>query len=240
MALCTLHHRLGHVTPFSPYATLLIALNGSLSLQPAHPLHLPSSTLDSLYYYLALQCDDQPQSSWHLSSVKAVCLSVLFGSHSSHPFQCHLPRASSQTLVLHTDNLKPFAVDYFVSPIPQDASCPDMSPQTSLVESIRALNTTLILKLSHSPPLYETFLFNPPHSCRFRPQLRSPLPLTPTGQPVQPLPHKSFLQKYWIYIALFFLALGLSFNHVHSITDLHVPLVLTSSEDTGPRRHAQA
>jgi len=90
------------------------------------------------------------------------------------------------------------------------------------------------------PHCTRLFLFNSPYSCRFRPQLRSPLPLTPTGRPVQPLPHKSFLQKYWIYIALFLLALGLSFNHVHSITDLHDPSVLTSSEDTGPRRHAQA
>lgn len=245
MALCTLYHRLGHVTPFSPYATLLIAPNGSLSLQPEHPLDLASSTLESstldrLYYYLALQCDDQPQSSWHLSSVKAVCLSLSFPGHSSHPSQCYLPHATSQTLILHTDNSKPFAVDYFVSPIPQDASCPNVPSKTTFVESIRALNTTVIFKLSHSPPLYEAFLFNSPHSRRFRPQLRSPLPLTPTGRPVQPLPHKSFLQKYWMYIALFLLALGSSLKHVHSVTDLHGPLVLTNSEDTGPRRHAQA
>ena len=114
----------------------------------------------------------------------------------AHPFQCHLPHATYQTLVFHISNLKPFAVDYFVSPTPPDASCPNVSPKTNLVESIRALNTTLILKSLHPPPLYEIFLFSSPESCRFMPQLRSPLPLTPTGQPVQTLPHKSFLQKY--------------------------------------------
>ena len=168
------------------------------------------------------------------------CAFLSFPGQNSHPSQCHLPHSTSQTLILHTDNSKPFAVDHFVSPIPQDASCPNVPSKTTLIESIRALNITVIFKPSHSPPLYEAFLFNSPHSCRFRPQLRSPLPLTQTGRPVQPLPHKSFLQKYWMYIALFLLALGSSLKHVHSVTDLHGPLVLTSNENTGPRRHAQA
>ncbi|KAL9712849.1 hypothetical protein Ac2012v2_004088 [Leucoagaricus gongylophorus] len=195
MALCTLHHRLSHVTTYSPYATLLIAPNGELAFQPTHPQDLPSlhsDPLDRLTYHLALQCDDQPQSSWHLTSVKA----------------CHLPHATSQTLILHIDNSKPFAIDFFVSPIPQDASCPEPPSNPSLVESIRGLNTTIVLKSPHPPPL---------------PELRNPQPPTPAGQPVQPLTHKSFIQKYWMYIALALIA-----------------LVLTGGEDAGPRRQAQA
>ena len=163
MALCTLHHRLSHVTTYSPYATLLIAPNGELAFQSAHLQDLPSfhsDSLDRLYYHLALQCDDQPQSSWHLTSVKAVCLSPL--SPDSPVFltpsvvQCHLPHATSQTLILHIDNSKPFAIDFFVSPIPQDASCPEPPSNPSLVESIRGLNTTIVLKSPHPPPLYDS------------------------------------------------------------------------------------
>jgi hypothetical protein len=33
-----------------------------------------------------------------------------------------------------------------------------------------------------------------------RPELRTPPPLTAEGQPLQPIPEKSFIQKYWIYI----------------------------------------
>lgn len=33
-----------------------------------------------------------------------------------------------------------------------------------------------------------------------RPELRVPPPLTPQGEPVQAVPEKSFIQKYWIYI----------------------------------------
>jgi len=35
-----------------------------------------------------------------------------------------------------------------------------------------------------------------------RPELRKPPPLTPQGEPVQPVPEQSFIQKYWIYILI--------------------------------------
>jgi hypothetical protein len=38
--------------------------------------------------------------------------------------------------------------------------------------------------------------------------LRTPPPLTQDGEPVKPEPEKSFLQKYWMYIAVVLLALG--------------------------------
>ena len=40
-----------------------------------------------------------------------------------------------------------------------------------------------------------------------RPELKTPPPLTPEGQVVQPIPEKSWLQKYWFYIAIFFVAI---------------------------------
>ena len=42
----------------------------------------------------------------------------------------------------------------------------------------------------------------------YRPELRAPPPLTPEGQVVTPEPEKSFIQKYWIYIAGFLIVLG--------------------------------
>jgi hypothetical protein len=35
-----------------------------------------------------------------------------------------------------------------------------------------------------------------------RPELRKPPSLTPQGEPVQPVPEQSFIQKYWIYILI--------------------------------------
>lgn len=80
--------------------------------------------------------------------------------------QCHLSQVTSQTIILHTKNATPFAVDYFVSPIPPDGSCPrpgsepqskatSQSPFAVFAENIRGLNSTVLLKSSHTPPLYE-------------------------------------------------------------------------------------
>ncbi|KAJ3563367.1 hypothetical protein NP233_g8985 [Leucocoprinus birnbaumii] len=108
-------------------------------------------------------------------------------------------------------------MDYFVSPIPPDGSCPKtasrskssgLSPFAVFAQNLRGLNTTVVLKSPHVPPL---------------PELRKPQPVTPTGQPVQPVPEKTFIQKYWMYIAVAFVA-----------------LLLTGGEEEGPRRQARA
>lgn len=41
-----------------------------------------------------------------------------------------------------------------------------------------------------------------------RPSLRVPPPVTVEGKPVEPLPEKSFIQKYWIYMVVALFALG--------------------------------
>ncbi len=43
-----------------------------------------------------------------------------------------------------------------------------------------------------------------------RPQLRTPPPLTQQGTPVEPVPERSFIQKYWVYIVVALAALGQS------------------------------
>ncbi|KAF9076784.1 hypothetical protein BDP27DRAFT_1312576 [Rhodocollybia butyracea] len=141
----------------------------------------PHITLDRVLYQVALKREG---SEWDISSVKL----------------CHLPFISSQTLILHTPHasasLPPYAIDYFVSPIPADGSCPSVAgAAATLASPFRALsniNTTVVHKSATLPPL---------------PQLRTPPPLTAEGAPVQPVPEKSFIQKYWMYVAAIVVAL---------------------------------
>ncbi|KAK0191146.1 hypothetical protein F5146DRAFT_1137940 [Armillaria mellea] len=117
---------------------------------------------------------------WEISSVKF----------------CYLAQPFAENLILYkslSDSSTPYAIDYFVSPIPKDGSC----PKTFWVDSSRAgpINTTISLRPRHFPPL---------------PELRTPPPLTPQGEPVQPPEEKNFFQKYWMYIAAVLIALTLS------------------------------
>jgi len=45
------------------------------------------------------------------------------------------------------------------------------------------------------------------NASKTRPELRTPPPLTPEGEVVQPVPERSFLQKYWMYLAAVLVAL---------------------------------
>ncbi|KAK7470501.1 hypothetical protein VKT23_001927 [Stygiomarasmius scandens] len=144
---------------------------------------------ESVLYQVALE---RKGGEWDVSSVKL----------------CHLPFISSDSIILHipdhaTDSY-PYAIDYFVSPVPHDGSCPKFSAKdsgltaamlSSFSKNADKINTTVSLISAGLPPL---------------PQLRTPPPLTPTGEPVQPVPEKSFLQKYWMYIAALMIALLLS------------------------------
>lgn len=145
---------------------------------------------DGALYQLALEHEgDTSNALWDLSSVKI----------------CHLDKASSETLILHLPNGQdnnPFALDHFVSPIPHDGSCREShkskkgpAPSVSLrnfANKIQNLNTTILLRRPDFAPL---------------PELHAPPPFTPEGEVVQPVPEKSFIQKYWIYIAAVFLIL---------------------------------
>ncbi|KAI0796619.1 hypothetical protein C8Q75DRAFT_202480 [Abortiporus biennis] len=196
-----LHHRIYHPSAEPPPFTERGALTLSQSRSPpsASLVHsetfkndfqqfassIPTENLDLALYQVALQREgDQDQSSWHISAVKA----------------CHLLHATSESITLHlsADGV-PFAIDYFVDPVPHDGSCAKRSRSKKVaVKPLNfkpVVNSTVLVRPVTFPPL---------------PQLRTPPPLTQEGKPVEPVPEKSFLQKYWIYIVVAIAALALS------------------------------
>ncbi|VDC06126.1 unnamed protein product [Peniophora sp. CBMAI 1063] len=98
---------------------------------------------------------------------------------------CHLRAGSAENIIFHFSSVKdelPYALDLFVSPIPHDGSCPPTSAPL-----VAPQNTSYTVAYPRHPPL---------------PELRAPPPVTEQGEPVKPPEEKSFLQKYWIYIAI--------------------------------------
>ncbi|KAF8591430.1 hypothetical protein K439DRAFT_1402033 [Ramaria rubella] len=100
---------------------------------------------------------------------------------------CHLAGAESDVLHLHIlhSNKEIYALDYFVRPTPHDGGCPKALPGARSEVSFK--NTTVLIRSSSIPP---------------SPEFRAPPQLSPKGEPIQPEPEKSFIQKYWMYIAL--------------------------------------
>ncbi|GLB33940.1 hypothetical protein LshimejAT787_0108240 [Lyophyllum shimeji] len=191
-----LHHPGAAQAQFSERGTLLIADDHTVTFQLsssfAKDLFSFSEALhtvkdkDLLLYQVALEREgDAGEAQWDISSVKA----------------CHLPKSTAEAIHLHTldlDNPKPYAIDYFVSPVPHDGACQKSSPKRSTAksvplqtfESFANVNSTVVLKSPRFPPL---------------PQLTTPPVLSPEGEPVVPVPEKTFLQKYWMYIVGFLL-----------------------------------
>ncbi|KAG1755563.1 hypothetical protein EDB19DRAFT_1661971 [Suillus lakei] len=104
---------------------------------------------------------------------------------------CLLPSSTSANIVIHFSATgEPYAIDYSVSPVPRDGICSATS-----TGSYPAHNASVVLKSPRMAPL---------------PELRIPPPLTPEGEPVVPVPEKSFVQKYWIYMVVVLGALLIS------------------------------
>ncbi|KAK2466311.1 hypothetical protein APHAL10511_001953 [Amanita phalloides] len=179
-----IHHRLFHpkASHFDYSLRSHIALDSStFSIHDdisSHFLTLREQNLDldNAFYQVALQRDgDLSDSQWDVASVKL----------------CHLYNATSDTIVLHVKGKYVHAMDYFVDPAPHNGACPKRKGKKKLRSIVPPeltyikLNTTIITETSRKPPT---------------PELRTPPALTVHGEPVKPIPEKSFLQKYWIYI----------------------------------------
>ncbi|KAH9062850.1 hypothetical protein EDB87DRAFT_1681954 [Lactarius vividus] len=100
---------------------------------------------------------------------------------------CHLINTTNERIVIHLPSPggTPFALDYFLDSVPSHGACPPSRVSSPTLASPR--NATIIFSLPGQPPL---------------PQLRTPPPLTATGDPVTQVPEKTFLQKYWLYIVI--------------------------------------
>ncbi|KAI0677494.1 hypothetical protein C8Q78DRAFT_92379 [Trametes maxima] len=191
-----LKHRILHPSlpapPFAHRATVLLSGSGpapDARLVPDEAfaddlLHFSSAAeglQDALYQVALEHPGDADQSQWATSSVLA----------------CHLPHSTADTLTIHLDqNGNPFSLDYFVTPVPHNGACPKRARKTSAQPGPAHLrpiaNTTVVLRSPSFPPL---------------PQLRVPPPVTAEGKPVQPPKEKSFLEKYWMYIAIALIAM---------------------------------
>lgn len=143
------------------------------------------SVNEVLYQFALERPGDTNQWAWDVSSVKA----------------CHLKNAKEEKLIVHLSphDGTPYAIDYFVSPIPHDGECP--STKTKKGKKVASAqnfsfkpftNTTVELRVGHTPPV---------------PALRPMPQLTPQGDVQQPEPEKTFIQKYWIYMVGVLIAL---------------------------------
>jgi len=148
----------------------------------AEILRTVQDSVDLALYQVAIGDASMAEMQWDISSVRV----------------CYLQHITSELIRLHTLDrhiTKPYAIDYFVSPVPHDGTCPkSRSKKTSAGKSPfhpfaehDQLNTTVVLQGTRYPPL---------------PELAIPPPLSAEGSPVVPVPEKSFLQKYWMYIGI--------------------------------------
>jgi len=180
-------------SPFIARGTILIPGYGNASFEPSPSLSddlaqfaKQLQAVKVALYQVALELDGEARpGQWDAVSAVKVC---------------HLHQATSETLILHaTHGGRPYALDYFVAPTPHNGACPKKSkapaPLLPFANNIGSFNTTIEIRLPRLPPL---------------PELRVPPPLTPEGEPVVPVPEKSFFQKYWVYLAAILLALMLS------------------------------
>lgn len=71
--------------------------------------------------------------------------------------QCHLPLATAESFTLHLSITgEPFALDYFVGPVPHDGRCPGTKKARRRAMSevgTRITNSTVLLKSPTHPPL---------------------------------------------------------------------------------------
>ncbi|KAG0709767.1 hypothetical protein DFH29DRAFT_885716 [Suillus ampliporus] len=186
-----LMHRVVHpnlpVTPWTELGT--VAVPPFKSIQPTGSyvsLSLGESLLEDLAEFAEVVNPNMQDAMYHVTIERSESVGPVSSTKA-----CLLPLSTSANIVIHLSATgEPFAIDYAVSPVPQDGIC----PQTGAV-NYHAHNASVVLKSPRMAPL---------------PELRVPPPLTPEGEPVVPVPEKSFVQKYWIYLVVVLGALLIS------------------------------
>ncbi|KAG2156186.1 hypothetical protein DEU56DRAFT_765943 [Suillus clintonianus] len=187
-----LMHRVVHpdlpVTPWAELGIVTVPSFESISPTGSHAsISLAESLRDDLAEFAEAVNPNMQGAMYHV----AIELPELEGSVSSTK-ACLLPSSTDANIVIHfSAKGEPYAIDYAVSPVPRDGIC----PATSTGSYPAHTNTSVVLKSPRMAPL---------------PELRIPPPLTPEGEPVVPIPEKSFVQKYWIYMVVVLGALLIS------------------------------
>lgn len=191
-----IHHRMVHpnlpVTYWSNFGSISIPHPSSISPSGTPVTFTPSETLlddlskfaesvdpalEESLYQVAVGRPELSEGIWPMSVMKG----------------CLMSTSTSSSITIHlSPSGEVLGLDYFLSSIPPNGSCP---PSSDTANSYPVHNTTVFVKIPSSPP---------------SPRLRAPPPLTPEGVPVSPVPEKTFLQKYWVYIVIALAALLIS------------------------------
>ena len=211
-----LHHPQAALVPFTERGTVTFADNNPPSFQPS------SSFLDDFdsfadafqtekipsgqwLYQVALQRHgDNVESQWDISSVKAVSIQHLnpsFDILNIVSATYHLQRLKLYTSILSMPANRYHTLLIILYP-----------PSHMMVHVLQSrLLSSRSPRKSTQPWSLEG---HPPHLCTFpstkldptrtnhhsRPILITPPPLSPQGEPIVPIPEKTFIQKYWMYM----------------------------------------
>ncbi|OBZ76735.1 hypothetical protein A0H81_04041 [Grifola frondosa] len=182
------HRATLHVSGAGPATAARLVPSETLADDLTEFMHTADGANGALYQVALEHPGDTDQTQWSVSAVLA----------------CHMPRSTSESLTFHlAPDGTPFSLDYFIAPVPHDGACPKKPRSTkagsglssSPVEYGYITNSSVLLRSPTFPPL---------------PQLRVPPPVTAEGKPVEPVPEKSFIEKYWMYIAIALVAMVLA------------------------------
>lgn len=191
-----LRHRVVHpnlpVTSWSEFGTISVPSILSISPSGTPVTFVPSESLPGDLSEFAGHVDPTLDETFYQITVQKPGMSEAMWPVSVMK-ACLMPMSTSSSITIHVSPFgEPLGLDYFVSPVLPNGFCPPPS-ETSKYYPVH--NTTVFVKSPRSPPA---------------PNLRAPPPLTQDGAPISPTPEKSFLQKYWIYIAIVFVTLMIS------------------------------
>lgn len=123
-------------------------------------LSTPEVDLDRVLYQVALEREGADRDVSSVKLVRSRMPQTASDTEVFFWFQCHIPLITFESIILHTPHLAqnnaPYAINYFVTPIPDDGACPRLgSGLVSLPSPFQALsklNTTIIHKADTQPP----------------------------------------------------------------------------------------
>lgn len=154
------HPALDDPAPFVPRADLHLAAAALAPHESPLDLLRDETRLDGALYQIALEHPgDTSPAQWDVATVRAVSPAPghtptrrARAPADTRP-QCHLLHGTAEDIRVHlTADGAPFALDYFVGPVPRDGACPRPRRGAPAPSLDRALNTTVTLVSPRRPP----------------------------------------------------------------------------------------